>query len=151
MRWLLPLLALLLPACVTEDDPELLDYRPAFVAAEDAWEARFGRLPEECRTLRERAVVAETTIAELTKTCPPEDPITQSTVGCFTHDQAGVPFVLIASEGDQYERMDTAVHEWVHLLAECVDGSSDGRHVRPELWSEDPANPGVVLEGFSRL
>lgn len=94
----------------------------------EAWEAEFGRVPEECAYLDAELDVQLGSEAEIP--CAPEAS-TELVVGCLHGD------VIYLLEGrDDGLLVDTSVHEWTHALARCVDGDPDRYHLRGELWAQ---------------
>ena len=51
------------------------------------------------------------------------------------------------------ELVNTSVHEWIHALAQCVDGDMDRDHLRVELWAGLSDADSVEVEGqaFSEI
>lgn len=131
MRRVLLLVLLALAACEAPapDDPGISgacvrSFRPTL----EAWEAELGRVPEQCAYLDAKQDVQLASEDEIP--CAPEAS-TELVIGCY---QSGAIYLL---EGrDDVQLVDTSVHEWVHALAECVDGDMDREHLRGELWAD---------------
>lgn len=123
---------LLLAACANDDQPSPTETvitgacNRSFRAVLEAWELEFGRVPEPCAFLDAEYPVQVVTADEL-----PCDraPAGAELVGCL-HD--GVIYLLRGRS--ELELIDSSVHEWIHALAACVDGTPDELHVRGELW-----------------
>jgi hypothetical protein len=141
-------LALALTACAVETGTEpvysLDDAADAgYVAAVDAWEARFGLLPRSCRTARNAVSIAEVSKEEIEIDCRVYAKPGYMLLGCLLGD-----VILVTTRDDRWYQADTFAHEWIHLLARECDGSADGDHSRAELW--DPTD-GVAADAVARV
>jgi hypothetical protein len=128
--WMLAL-ALALVACgsPTPDEPGITDacvrsFRPTL----KAWEAALGRVPEGCAYLDAEYVVQIVSADEMP--CAPEAS-TELVIGCTVPGDA----IYLLEGRDVVQLVDTSVHEWVHVLAYCVDGDLDRYHLRAGLWA----------------
>jgi hypothetical protein len=138
-------LLLVLVACAPaapDDGPQEItgacqrSFRPAL----EAWEAELGRVPAECAYLDTQYTVEVLPASELP--CDPPGP-GELVTGCTVQ-----PLQAIYLLGDRtnVELVDTSVHEWLHALADCVDGDMDRYHVRVELWEELSGPDSVVVQ-----
>ena len=98
----------------------------SFRAVLEAWEAEFGRVPEECAYLDADYDLQLVGSDELP--CPPAGP-GGKLVGCT---QGKVIYLLRGR--DDLDLIDTSAHEWIHALSDCVDGALDADHLRSQLW-----------------
>jgi hypothetical protein len=132
MRFML-LLVLALAACEAHapdeppDEPGIMgacerSFRPTL----KAWEAELGRVPEGCAYLDAEYVVQLVSADEM----PCEDEPGSIIVGCTVEGDA----IYLLDGRLPAQLVDTSVHEWVHVLASCVDGDIDADHLRGELW-----------------
>lgn len=138
---------LLAAACAapTPNDPQEItgacqrSFRPTL----EAWEAELGRVPAECAYLDAEYSVQVLPAAEL----PCDKPGPGERVnGCTV--QPGMEIYILKSRTrpsimhyirksrTNVELVDTSVHEWIHAIAQCVDGHMDVDHVRYELWAD---------------
>lgn len=152
MRTLLLLIAILLTACV-EDEPEESESdaghvithacRRSFVPVLDAWDMIVGRAPDRCRSLDAQYDIVVVPEEEM----PCEEGLgdNQARGGCFA---AGVLYLL---EGRSDEALvDSAIHEWIHALAQCVNADVDRFHLRVELWVDYLEEQGPAVEPRAR-
>lgn len=122
--------ALLLAACA-DDSPDTQTVitgacNRAFRAVLEAWETEFGRVPDPCAYLDADYPVQLVGPGELPCEAAPSG---AELVGCL-HE--GVIYLLRGRT--DLELIDSSVHEWIHALAECVDGTPDHYHLRGQLW-----------------
>jgi hypothetical protein len=105
----------------------------AFRSVLEAWESELGRVPQLCAYLDADYDVQLVAAGEL----PCEEPASEGAVlvGC-THEQV----IYLLRGRDDIALIDTSVHEWLHALAECVDGTADRDHLRGRLWIDYGAN-----------
>lgn len=95
----------------------------------EAWEAVRGRVPETCAYLDTVYAVQLVSEAEI----PCEKETNGLIVGCTQPEERTIYLLKGRSAS---ELVDTSVHEWVHALADCVDGDRDTNHLRGELWGD---------------
>jgi hypothetical protein len=95
-----------------------------------AWEDALVRVPERCAYLDKLYTVQLANTGEIPCTTEASN---QTVAGCTTPEDHTI--YLLAS-GDNVQMTDTSVHEWVHALADCVDGDRDADHLRAELWAD---------------
>lgn len=134
MKRLLLLIAILLTACAS-DEPEESDAghatthacRRSFVPVLDAWDMIVGRAPERCRALDSQYDIVVVPEEEM----PCEEGLgdNQARGGCY----AGGVLYLLKGRSDE-QLVDSAIHEWIHALAQCVNADVDRFHLRAELW-----------------
>lgn len=121
--------------------PEARAARGACYAAFDhvaaAWEQVAGPLSAECRS------VADGFEVRLVEVVPCKGPGGAPTDGCAVLEQNAVYVLEDQSPAGQ---VFTAAHEWVHVLAGCVDGDSDHDHVDQVLWSLKDGVLGLAVE-----
>lgn len=126
-------LALLLTACAPDEPPAEPAINGAceraFRPTLQAWEAALGRVPEGCAYLDAEYDVVLASEAAIP--CAPESSV-ELVVGCTVPGNA----IYLLAGRDDVALVDTAVHEWVHALAHCVDGDVDRYHLRGELWAQ---------------
>ena len=139
------LILLTLAACAADDPPDdsqaitgacQRSFRPTL----DAWEAALGRVPEECAYLDGEYSVQVLPASELP--CDPPGP-GELVTGCTVQP---LQAIYLLGGRTNVELVDTSVHEWVHALADCVDGDMDRYHVRVELWEELSGPDSVVIQ-----
>jgi hypothetical protein len=132
--WLL--LTLAMSACAPADPPDRGPQeitgacQRAFRPTLEAWELELGRVPSDCAFLDSTYSVELFSAAGL----PCDDPGPGEVVtGCT--EQPTMAIYLLDGRTN-VELVDTSVHEWIHALADCVDGDMDRDHLRSELWDE---------------
>jgi hypothetical protein len=98
-------------------------------------------VPAECAYLDTEYSVEVLPASELP--CDPPGP-GELVTGCTVQ-----PLQAIYLLGDRanVELVDTSVHEWLHALADCVDGDMDRLHVRVELWADLSGAESVEVQG----
>jgi len=120
-----------LAACEAPDPPPdepgiagacVRSFRPTL----EAWEVRYDRVPEDCAYLDRVYPVQVVSADEM----PCEDEPGSIIVGCTVEDDA----IYLLEGRLPVQLVDTSVHEWVHVLAACVDGDIDADHLRAGLW-----------------
>lgn len=128
-------LALSLPACESTEpsdrEPQITRacYR-SFAPTLDAWERALVRAPASCAALDKLYTVQLASTGEIPCTTEASN---WTVAGCTTpEDQT----IYLLAGGDNIQMTDTSVHEWVHALADCVDGNRDADHLRAELWAD---------------
>jgi hypothetical protein len=128
--WLLLTIAACAPAAPDEQQTITGACQRSFRPTLEAWEAELGRVPAECAYLDTEYSVEVLPASELP--CDPPGP-GELVTGCTVQ-----PLQAIYLLGDRtnVELVDTSVHEWLHALADCVDGDMDRHHARVELWDE---------------
>lgn len=134
-RIALLLLAIMCVSCAP-DEPDMGNpyeisaaCRRSFGSVIEEWEVLFGHVPRECAKLDAQYDIQLVSLAEM----PCEEGLgdNETRGGCFL---GGVVYLL---EGrDNRALVDSAVHEWIHALAQCVDQDVDRFHVRAELWAD---------------
>jgi hypothetical protein len=138
-RVLLPLLAALIIGCGEDPQPGpcLCDVE-AWHAAADAWEARIGRLSPQCRAIRQTYTI------EVVDDVPCPSP-----AGLVNGCTLVRSRVIYVRRRDCLGMTDTAVHEWLHVIAACERGDPDSGHATPGLWgpSIDSVETGPRLHG----
>ena len=102
----------------------------SFHAVLEAWETRLGRVPDECALLDTRYTVSVVTEDVLAAACEPDAP--DDVIGGCTQPDART--ILVLGGRPEIDQVDSAVHEWVHALADCASGAPDNDHLRGELW-----------------
>lgn len=98
----------------------------AFDAAREGWERYVGPVPDKCQHLTWEYRLELQSDLE----CPPTS---SRTLGChntthWIHIQAGM---------SPERTVETAVHEWMHALSQCVTGHPDNDHTNPSVFGED--------------
>lgn len=102
-----------------------------YVATLNAWTDQVGRVPPECAEL-DRDYTIQITQEENIPCALEQGPSDHELwIGCTQPDELTI---YLLDERTNAEKLDTSVHEWVHALAECVDGDMDLLHARAELW-----------------
>lgn len=99
----------------------------AFVPTLEAWEERYGRVPDDCAYLDREYPVHEVSAEDM----PCEDEPGTIITGCSVLGDA----IYILETRLPSQKTDTAAHEWTHLLEACVNGDIDAAHLNPELWT----------------
>lgn len=145
--WIILALAACAPA--PDDDPQEIigacqrSFRPTL----EAWEAELGRVPDECAYLDSVYSVQVLSASELP--CDPPGP-GELVTGCTVQ-----PLMAIYLLGDGRTNVDlvnTSVHEWIHALAQCVDGDMDRERLRVELWAPfGAASVEIQGQAFSQI
>jgi hypothetical protein len=132
-RIVLLLLALFCVACEADppkDENQITAAcRRSFADVLQAWEAELGRVSEACDSLD--AMYAIQVVSEDEMPCEEGIGDNQARGGCFL---GGVLYLL--EHRSNSALVDSAVHEWVHALAQCIDGDVDRFHLRVELWGD---------------
>jgi len=112
------ILLILLVSCTVPDDKSV-DYDNARRAAIDAWEEVIGRVSDECYQRSSDALVMET--GRFPESCMPPLELGQY-IGCYMPTDAlgiGGDMIYIYEGRTALQRLDTAVHEYAHLLHFC--------------------------------
>jgi hypothetical protein len=124
--------ALLFLSCVPDEPEEsgitgacVRSFRPTL----QEWEAVQGRVPEDCAYLDMVYTVQLASREEI----PCEMEEGSQTIGCTQPEEQAI-YLLEGRTASQL--VDSSVHEWVHALADCVDGDRDRFHLRGELWNQ---------------
>lgn len=117
----------------------IADYSDAMWAEVDAWEELIGDVSSVCLKKLRKTIVTEVDPQRESLDVPcgfDNTPNEQRLTGCFVHSKYGdLPYViLILSTRTQMQKMDTAVHEFVHATAQCMESDSDGDHSDKRLW-----------------
>jgi len=134
---LLLLIAILIGCTVPAD--KSVDYDNARRAAIDAWEEVIGRVSDECYQRSSDATVMET--GRFPESCMPPLELGQY-IGCYMPtDELGIggDMIYIYEGRTELQRMDTAVHEYSHLLHFC------------EYSQGKPIDVGLFMECAARL
>ena len=119
---------LLLSACAIETVPEEpADYNKARRVTVDAWEEVFGDVSQECAKYAKSFLVVEVNDIK-------EREDQHGTVIGRTFLPAKQVHILI--DRDTWQKEDTAVHEYAHILADCELGDPDAGHMNHRLWSD---------------
>lgn len=121
-----------------------------FGALLDGYEAAGGFVPDECANLAEEYKIKTVSYSE-NFGCNNE-PLGPDHVqiGCALPEDR----TLYLREADERAMVSAAVHVWMHVLADCVLGDYDRRHLRAGLWvnsgglsAETRANANAVASG----
>jgi hypothetical protein len=135
-RALLPVLLLALASCaVSETDRPRVEARACFEAGVEvvsAWTAVRGLMPARCVDLLDRASIH--VVDELPETCGANTPDGKRTVGCAFGMPRAEIYLLRMGEA---QTVDIAAHEWVHVIASCVDEDVDSDHSDARIWGGD--------------
>ena len=133
----------LLAACAAEDPREHIPIHGACVRSFATTLAEFERyrgerVPQQCAFLDEDYEVFLVPRDEF-----PEDCQRANVVGCTKGLQ-----VYIDEDLDPIERVDTSVHEWIHVLSRCVDKDvqMDRDHAMPGLWTRNDGQKSVEAQ-----
>jgi len=124
MKYLFLILALV--GCAMPIEPEEpADYNKARRATVDAWEEIFGEVSQECTQYAKGFLVVEVEDIE-------EREDQHGTVVGRTY----LPAKQIHLVADRYvwEKEDSAVHEYTHILANCEFGDPDKEEMNHRLW-----------------
>lgn len=120
--------------CTSEVVGEVVDYEIARRATIGAWETLIGPISDRCYKRTQDVVLVETKVF-------PEQCKTSrgfSIQGCRIEgvrpDGVTVVYIYVLSEGPSYEKLDIAVHEYVHEVADCEGGNGDQYHLDARLW-----------------
>lgn len=147
VAWLLVAVALLTCSSCAPDEPDdrreitgacQRSFRPTL----EAWEGALGRVPSDCAYLDDVYSV---------QLLPPEDApcmaaeLNQLVTGCTEHPSMAI-YILDVGRTN-VDLVNTSVHEWIHALAQCVDGDMDVEHTRVELWYDLSVENSVEAEG----
>ena len=125
MRYLLILI--LLASCAMDADPVKVDYGQARLYTIRAWKEIVGSVSDVCRDYTKTIIVEE--VKDI-----PNDSKGMTTVGRFIYDESRI---LIATDNrDGWDRMHSAIHEYIHVLDWCVNAKKDKDHVDPTLWED---------------
>lgn len=108
----------------------------SFAPTVDAWDQVVGRAPLECAYLDKEYTVQLLHQSGDFLACTPV--ASSWTVAGCTHPPTSTIYMLASD--DNVQMTNTSVHEWVHALADCVDGDADPDHLRAELWADYGAN-----------
>ena len=132
------------------DPPELeLDYNNARRATVAAWEEVVGPVSLECNQVAINAIVTEVdTQDKFPESCKLNElPPTKIRVGCNVHrivqsDSGKVEqdYIYILANRTTRSMLDSAVHEYIHLLSTCEYGDGDPDHIDAALWDRYGTN-----------
>jgi hypothetical protein len=110
--------------------PTWADYEMSRYAAIDGWEMMLGPVPKYCRVFTTEFSVIE--VMDIDKCSKPEPPPGKRFVGCMIGGKRAI-FIAIRGRG-RLAKMDTAVHEYIHVLAWCIYDDIDKYHEDETLW-----------------
>jgi hypothetical protein len=100
-------------------------------AVAGALEAVYGeRVPAQCWALLEQYEVSYVSAEEM-----PCTSTVGRVIGCSFQPAVATRILLLEGVPND-ELVDISAHEWLHVLAGCALGDSDGDHGDPELWGE---------------
>ena len=134
MRRFVVITALLLAACAGSS----VSVRPvisgactrAFRATLDAWEAKFRRVPSECVYLD---TIYTIQIVESANEMPcPAESSSERVLACVIPTEQAI---YLLDDDDAVQLTNSAVHEWTHVIVECVFKDVDRDHMRAGLWA----------------
>ena len=119
----------------------LNEHAPGIAPADQRQAAEGRRAVLECDRHRSPRIQLRTTVPAIAsrigvgRSSPP--------VGPFRIASIPVPNIARTSSAlragaspCRFALVDTSVHEWIHALAQCVDGAMDVDHLRGELWGD---------------
>jgi hypothetical protein len=113
--------------------PELPDYEKARYATLDAWERIIDTVPKECRVLTSEYSIVE--VVDLPSCGTNELKPGTRFIGCVHHKAKYIEIAI--RDQTALARMDVAVHEYIHILIQCVTlGYNDPKHLHPLMWTE---------------
>lgn len=108
----------MLSGCVNPTEDKAADYENARRAAIDAWEELIGRVSDECYDRSTDAMIMES--GKFPESCIPT--IKGKYIGCYlaTDDYGiGGDMIYLLESRTTLQKLDTAVHEYIHLLSNC--------------------------------
>lgn len=129
----------LLSGCAAEPDSEppitgacYRAFGPTLEAWDRAWQEAYGeRTPEDCRYLDQEYEIDMVSHSENLPCNNEPLSANQLVTGCIQPTQR----VISIRARDDLGMVDTAIHEWIHALADCVIGDYDYGHFRAGLWA----------------
>jgi hypothetical protein len=110
------------------DEPVTMACVRSFATTLEVWERNAGeRVPEHCRHLDE-----DYTVLVVPSSGFPWGSCDPLAVACVV---PGFSTIYLEEGRSQRDTVHSSVHEWIHALAECVDGDLDADHHRAGLWA----------------
>jgi len=135
MKHIALIVILTLTACTLPVDKSV-DYEDARRSTIEAWEEVIGRVSDECYDRSVDAMVMET--GRFPESCIPPIEFGKY-VGCYMPTDAlgiGGDMIYIYEDRADTKKADTAVHEYIHLLATCELHDGDILHLDERLWDD---------------
>ena len=130
----------LFSGCVGDDVSA--DYEPARRAAVTAWEELIGPVSDGCYKRAADAIVTESGYFPDSCMVPPEMTGLKY-IGCYMPVKEldlGDDMIFLLDSRTALQKMDTAVHEYIHLLSMCELGNPDPFHEDERLWDRYGTN-----------
>lgn len=127
------LLFIVLLGCTIPVDKSA-DYENARRATVDAWEEVIGPVSDECYSRSKNAIVTES--GNFPEGCIPPKTFGKY-IGCYLEtDKLGIggDMIYILDSRTDLQKMDTAVHEFIHLLSNCEFGKGKSIDVVLLTW-----------------
>jgi hypothetical protein len=125
-----------------------VDYENARRATIEAWEEVIGRVSDRCYDRSVDAMVTEAGYFPESCISP-----TGNYVGCYMateHLGIGGDMIYILETRTDKQKLDTAVHEYIHLLATCEFINPDPFHEDKRFW-DDFGSDTVEAHGCANL
>lgn len=132
------------------------DYDDARRATVDAWEEIVGPISHECYVASREVFVNEVSSADdYPNACKKVDvPNGMVLAGCYdyakTKNGTVLHYIFILKNRPELAKADSAVHEYIHMLATCEYGNGDGFHSDVLLWQKYGPNT-VEAQGCAGL
>lgn len=151
MRCVIAAVLFVMSGCAAQDPVPRASGQPltgacvrSFLPTLRAWEARFGRAPDECQLLDAQYRVHVVSADELAAAgCDCVCSVSGQLVGCTTQPDRQI---YLLSGRTNVETTDTSAHEWVHAIEQCVHGNMDVDHARPQLWERNSGAASVEIQ-----
>lgn len=103
-------------------------FAPTLEAYEDAVQMRVG---EECRFLDRDTSIVLVPEKELYVLCGEMQMSAEELRGCA---RVVTKVIYLNDDLDKYELVDASVHEWFHMVLECMGGAPDTLHLNGKIW-----------------
>lgn len=119
-----------------EEPGYVADYDDARRATLEAWEEVVGPVSNECYQQSLRVVVSE--VDAMPPNCPDDGPGTMVT-GCHLFPKKGEVAeakILILTGRDEYDKVNTSIEEWIHMLSQCHIGDGNYEHNNVLYWDK---------------
>ena len=123
------LIALLTSCSMAVEDPA--DYEAARRATIDAWEQVVGVVSDVCYQMTKDTTIEEVDEIEIKDMSH----VIGRTKIIRNEDNEVVQTQMIILESRlESRKMDTAVHEYIHILDVCINDNEDKYHMKSKLW-----------------
>ena len=126
---MLYLLIVLMTGCsMAVDDPA--DYEGARQATVEAWELVIGVVGTVCYQMTMDTIITEVDVLEIKDK---SHVIGRTDIIRVDGEIVQTQISILASRPES-RKMDTAVHEYIHVLDACINGKDDVNHMKHKLW-----------------